>query len=114
MCMMIGMCVAIWGGIGLFGNNKKKNRRYASSNEVLISENMQKFRCINKNYNSIYHLFRGSGFTNVKVIPLKDLTVLNQRRNGQVDSVTINGSDDFEEGDIFPKHSNVLITYHSR
>ena len=40
--------------------------------------------------------------------------MFNQGKNGKVEAVTINGSDEFEEGDIFPKNSNVLITYHSR
>lgn len=40
--------------------------------------------------------------------------MFNQKKNGQVESVTINGSDEFEEGDVFPKVSNVLITYHSK
>lgn len=40
--------------------------------------------------------------------------LLTQSKNGKVEAVTINGSDEFEEGDIFPKNSNVLITYHSR
>lgn len=113
MCMLIGMCVAMWGGIGLFGNKKKK-RRYTSSSEVMISDSMERFRCRDKNYNSIYHLYTGAGFINVKAVALHDLTMFNQRKNGQVESVTINGSDDFEEGDIFPKSANVLITYHSK
>ncbi len=36
------------------------------------------------------------------------------QKNGQVEAVTINGNDDFDEGEIFPKDSNVLITYHCR
>lgn len=113
MCMMLGMCVGMWGGLGLFGtSSKKKPRRYAGSNEVVITEAME--YCSEKNYNAIVALFKGAGFTNVTAIPLNDLNMFNQKKNGQVESVTINGNDEFEEGDVFPKDSNVLITYHSK
>ena len=91
---------------------KKKKRKYVGSNEVAITESMEDYS--EKNFNSVVLLFRGAGFANVTAIPLNDLTMFNQRKNGQVESVTINGSDEFEEGDIFPKNSNVLITYHSK
>lgn len=77
-----------------------------------ISESMEYYKF--KNYNSVVLLYKGAGFTNVTAIPLNDLTMFNQRKNGQVEAVTINGNDEFEEGDIFPKSSNVLITYHSK
>ncbi|MCF2655995.1 hypothetical protein [Lacrimispora saccharolytica] len=113
MCMMLGMCLGMWGGIGLFGNNdKKKKKRYVGPDSASISESMECYQ--DKNFNSVVLLYKGAGFTNVTAIPLNDLTVFNQRKNGQVETVTINGSDEFEEGDIFPKNSNVLITYHSK
>ena len=103
--------------IGLFtyiksDEKKKKKRKYVGTNEVQISESM--CDCEDKNFNSISLLFKGAGFLNVTCIPLNDLTMFNQGKNGKVEAVTINGSDEFEEGDIFPKNSNVLITYHSR
>ncbi len=65
-------------------------------------------------YNSVVLLFQGAGFRNVSAVPLHDLTILNVGRNGKVDTVTINGSSEFEEGDVFPRDSKVLIPYHSR
>ncbi len=59
-------------------------------------------------------LFREGGFTNVRAVPLGDLTMFNQKNNGKVEMVTVNGSYDFEEGDVFPRNANVLITYHSK
>lgn len=91
--------------------NHEDKRKHIGFNEVSITESMA--NCRGKNYNSVVLLFRGAGFTNVTAIELKNLTVFNQRKNGRVESVTINGTDSFEEGDIFPKDSNVLITYHS-
>lgn len=114
MCMLFAMCVGMWGGIGLFmGDNKKKKATIvAGANEVVISSAMTD--CCEKNFNSAVLLFKGAGFVNVTAVPLSDLTVFNQKKNGQVEEVTINGNDDFEEGDIYPKNSNVLITYHSK
>lgn len=93
-------------------DKKKKPRKYVSPNEVSITDSM--LDCEDKNYNSIVLLFKGSGFTNVTAVPLNDLNMFNMKKNGQVEAVTINGNDDFDEGDIFPKDSNVLITYHCR
>ena len=70
--------------------------------------------CEDKNFNSVVLLFKGAGFTNVTAVPLNDLNVFNMKKNGQVEAVTINGNDELEEGDIYPKNSNVLITYHSK
>ena len=108
---MIGAYIALFTFIKS-DDKKKKKRKYVGSNEVAISESMEDYS--DKNYNSVVMLFRGAGFTNVTAIPLNDLTMFTQSKNGKVEAVTINGSDEFEEGDIFPKNSNVLITYHSR
>lgn len=109
--MMIGAYIALFTYIKS-DEKKKTKRKYVGANEVAITESMEDY--CEKNFNSVVLLFRGAGFANVTAIPLNDLTMFNQRKNGQVESVTINGSDEFEEGDIFPKNSNVLITYHSK
>lgn len=110
-CILIGVCISMFAHLST-DEKKKKRRTYVNPNEVQITEDMIYYR--EKNFNSINMLFMGAGFTNVTCIPLNDLNIFTQKRNGQVESVTINGSEEFEEGDIFPKASNVLITYHSR
>lgn len=109
--IMIGVYIAMFTFIKS-DEKKKKKRKYVGSTEVQISESMTHYA--NKNVNSIVHLYKGSGFANVTAVPLNDLTIFNQKKNGQVETVTINGADDFEDEDIFPKSSNVLITYHSK
>ena len=113
-CMLFAMCVGMWGGIGIFtdDNKKKKATIIAGANEVVISRAMRD--CREKNYNSAVLLFKGAGFVNVTAVPLNDLTAFHQKKDGQVEKITINGNDEFEEGDIYPKNSNVLITYHSK
>ena len=66
-----------------------------------------------KSYQSIEALFRGAGFTNIKSVPLNDITVGILKRAGTVESITINGKDVTSGGKKFPKDASVVITYHS-
>ncbi len=91
---------------------KKKKSRYVSPSDATITAQM--LDCSGKNYNSVAMIFRSAGFTNVNSLPLGDLGMFNQRKNGQVETITINGNEEFEEGDVFPKNANILITYHSK
>lgn len=92
-------------------NKKKKTRRVVSPNEVQITEAMES--CEDEKYHAVVSLFRSAGFNNVKTIALGDLNFFTAKKNGQVVTVSINGDDDFDEGDIFQRNANVIITYHS-
>lgn len=125
----IGAIVSIWQPVGgLWGfiigayiamfnfirnNNKKKNtRRYVGSNSALISDDLMNYR--DQNYAGVVMKFRAAGFTNVTAVSLRNVGFFNMYKNGLVDSVTINGSGAFEEGDVFPKNSVVLVHYHGK
>lgn len=110
MCILIAMNVALWGGIFLFANKNKK-RHVVNNSDVVISSVMS--NCAGKNYNNVLELYKGAGFVNVTAVPLEDLNVFTIMNSGKVECVSINGEDDFDEGDVFPKTSNVLIAYHS-
>lgn len=106
--------VAVW--IALFAfisNNKKsKNKRHViSTDEVRITENMYDYE--DKNFNQVVAQYRAAGFSNIQIVPLCDLNVFTAKKNGRVESVSINGNDDFDEDDIFQKSDSVMITYHS-
>lgn len=90
---------------------KKKVRRILSSDEAQITEDMA--GCRGKNYNAAMALFQSAGFSNVRGVALGDLSFFTAKKNGQVESVSIDGEDDFDEGDIFQRNANVIITYHS-
>lgn len=92
-------------------NSKKKTRRIISSGEVQITENMES--CEGENYDAVTTLFSAAGFTNIQTIALKDLNFFRAGKNGQVESVSINGDDGFEKGEVFKKTDCVIITYHS-
>lgn len=111
MCMLLGMCVGMWGEIGIFGLGKKKKRTVVSVDEAIISESMANYN--DKNFNSIVMLYKSAGFMNVNAVPMNDLNLFTMKNNGKVDSVSINGEEDFDEGDVFSKNSHITITYHS-
>lgn len=92
-------------------NHEEKTSRIISTDELQMTEDMAS--CEGENYQTVAALFRSAGFSNVQAVAMKDLNFLTARRNGQVESVSINGSTDFDEGDIFRKNSRVVITYHS-
>lgn len=109
-CLLAAMLVGMYGGINLFDSDKKKKRPIVGANEILISQAMAE--AWGTNYNSAEALFMSAGFNNVTVIPLNDLGTFNLKKNGQVDSVSINGNSEFETDDVFPKSAKVIITYH--
>ncbi len=110
--IIIGAYIALFTFIKGDEKRKQRKKKYLGYNEAAVTEAMKS--CVGKNFNSVAMLFRGAGFTNVTLIPMHDLSVFSQKKNGQVKEVTINGNSEFEDGDIFPKNANVLIAYHSR
>lgn len=66
-----------------------------------------------KNYSAIEAMFVSAGFTNVRCVPLNDLTMGVLKKPGMVDSITINGREITSGGKTFPKDAAVVISYHS-
>jgi uncharacterized Zn finger protein (UPF0148 family) len=103
--------------IGLFTflsqmNKHEKKQVVVGEDEVMITAPMT--NCSEKDYNHAILLFKDAGFTNVKAVPLHDLNILTRRKQGLVETVTINGSEDFHINDVFSKKVNILISYHSK
>lgn len=110
LCFLLGISVGLF-GLSDFSKKKKNTRKYVGSNEVIITEVLEDF--FDKNFNSVEMLYKTAGFSNVTTVPLNDLKISKTKKNGKVDEVTINGSSDFCEGDVFHKSAVVLIMYHS-
>ena len=115
MCLMLAMIVGGWGAIGLFAfpaaNKKKKPARVANEDEVQITHQLRSY--YEEHYQTIYGLYKGAGFENITVVPLHDLNLFAIKKSGLVDSISIKGEEDFDEGDIFKKTDSVVIMYHS-
>ncbi len=67
----------------------------------------------NKNYATIESMFSSAGFTNIKCVPLKDLTTGFLKKPGMVESITINGKEITSGRKKFSPDALVVISYHS-
>lgn len=63
-------------------------------------------------YKSVENDFKNAGFISITLDKQDDLGLLQGKKVGNVISVTINGTSDFEKGEWFSKDSKVKITYH--
>jgi len=66
-----------------------------------------------KNYEDVVLIFESAGFTNIDIVPEEDLVFGWLTEDGEVESVTINGSDDFSSGDWYHKEAVIKIIYHT-
>ena len=66
-----------------------------------------------KSYVAIESAFRSAGFTNVKCVPLNDLTTGLLKKPDWVESITINGRSITLGGRKFLPDASVVISYHS-
>ena len=129
LCVIVGAIICIWAPLGgMWGiiigayiamftminsdDKKKKKKKYTGSDDVEITTPMMD--CVDYHYNKALQLYKNAGFININAIPLHDLSRFNQKKDGMVESITINGNDEFEEEEVYPKNANILITYHSK
>ncbi len=80
-----------------------------SDNEVKLDVAASEYEY--KNYEEVKNALEKLGFTNIKLEILYDI-VLGWTENGEVESVSIAGNQDFKRGDVFAKDSEIIITYH--
>lgn len=66
-----------------------------------------------KDYQEVQKMLEEKGFTNISTEILYDI-VFGWTSEGEVDSVSIDGKTDYEEGEVFKKDSPIIITYHMK
>ena len=66
-----------------------------------------------KSYSAIEAMFVSAGFTNVRCVPLNDLTMGLLKKPGMVQSITIRGKEITSGGKKFSPDAPVVISYHS-
>ena len=81
-------------------------------------ENMSKTPCNSKDmrgeaYEKAVEAFGNAGFTNVTTEKVEDLVLGWLNDEGDVDKITIDGSDDFDSGVWYPSGASVVIYYHT-
>ena len=108
---VIGGWIAIFAVINGTEDKKKHNSKTVS-NEIIITSNVANF--YDENYKYVVAMLKQIGFSKIQAIPLEDLGVLQSKKDGCVETVMIDGCDDFDEGDSFPKNASVIVSYHSK
>ena len=66
-----------------------------------------------KDYRDIMHELSGRGFTNIQTEKLEDLIKGWLTKDGEVESISIDGNSEFTKGDKFDKNVKIVITYHT-
>ena len=92
-------------------------RRSKSDDAPVLAEDELLTTCSAKdlrgeNVDDAVSVLKKQGFTNVTVTPLKDLKK-SSKKDGRVDSVSIDGNTSFKKGDVFPKNAEVIVSHHS-
>lgn len=92
-------------------NDRKKPDELDFGDKVMVPSSISGYK--NKNYEAIEAIFRSAGFTNVKSIPLNDLTAGLLKKPGMVESIIINGQSVTGGGTKYMPNVSVIISYHS-
>ena len=79
--------------------------------ENQIRINFESFDFYGKDYKEVVDELKAIGFTNITEQPLYDIE-LGITKEGSADYVSINGSTDYQKGDIFNKDAAVIVPYH--
>ena len=85
------------------------------NNRVVISDSAKSIE--GQNYKIIMAELQDAGFTNIEAIGMEDLKWSlfkdNQKLNGTIDRISINGISDFSSDTSFPLDAAIRISYHS-
>lgn len=108
------------------GNNKPNNPPTSSQPQVSDTPNSDaapvdtsvivpfaSSECIGKDYSDIKSDFSSAGFEKIKIEAAEDLQSTEADKVNTVETVSINGKTDFEQGQKFDKNDEVIITYHA-
>lgn len=66
-----------------------------------------------KQLKEVQEMLASAGFTNIKTEKIEDLIIGILTSENEVESVTVNGSTDYSEGNVFEKDVEIVITYHT-
>ncbi len=66
-----------------------------------------------ENYKEVVHELEAMGFENIETVPKEDLVTGWITKEGEVARISIAGDSKFEEGEIFSKEADVIVTYHT-
>lgn len=111
MASVVGMLMIVGVGFIWLDSNDKDKEELDFGDKAKVPSSIEEFE--KKNYSAIEAMMKSAGFTNVKCVPLNDLTIGILKRPGTVESITINGQKIERGGRKFPCDAMIVISYHS-
>ena len=74
--------------------------------------NVSAAELIGKLYGDVIKILTENGFTNIVEVPVRDIYIDNCYALGTVDNVMIDGSNMFEQGEMFPYDVRIEVLFH--
>ena len=109
--VMIGLLLFLILDIGfLFFWEQKEKREHRVNNEVQVSVSSQDLK--EETVENAKEILKNCGFQYVSTTNKGDLVFGLFSKEGEIESITINGNKKFSKGDWFPADAVVVITYH--
>jgi uncharacterized lipoprotein YehR (DUF1307 family) len=96
-------CILIIALAGCGGNGHEGEAKTPSGSSV------QK----GSDYHEVINVFKEQGFKNIKTKKLEDLITGWITKDGEVESVSVDGNTDYSADDWYPNNVEVVITYHT-
>lgn len=84
-----------------------------SNHENELKAPAAEWECRGKDYNEIVDLFQNAGFQNIKTEAQADLVLGLLTKDGEVESVSIAGVNNFKRDTWFSKDAEIVILYHT-
>ncbi|TYC85625.1 hypothetical protein FXB42_07005 [Acetobacterium wieringae] len=84
-----------------------------AENNGLISIPFSSLDLEKENYAKIVKQLEDAGFVNVVTLKIEDLSLGIITKDGEVESLTIDGEDNFSNGDRFDKNAKITVSYHT-
>ena len=112
MLAMVGMLVLEAAAfVGMSGKDEEDSDSIYSDTATLpdLAWNYER-----KDYKAVETVLRSAGFTNIRCVPLNDLSFGVLYKPGMVESLTINGKDNISPTKKYSKDAQIVISYHSR
>lgn len=92
--------------------DKEHEKALKRSGAIKFPKNVMPFE--DKNYESVRSVLSGAGFCNIKCVNMHDLTLGLLKKPGMIESVTIDGENEIEEGHYYMPDVPITITYHGK
>ena len=113
MISMVGMLVLEAGAfVAMAGKNDDEAEDISFSGSARLPETAYNYE--RKDYRAVETVLRSAGFTNIRCVPLNDLTIGVLYKPGMVESLSINGNDNLNALKKYPLDARIVISYHSR